>query len=263
MASHRSVFGAVLFGAWLGWAPPIAAAADACPPVAMAPPKYPPGLQMDGGQGTTVLVLTVDGCGRVSAATVERGSGYDELDAAAVAAARGWVVGKQRHHRVSHDRVRIPVEFKLGEPVSGLPDFSSDARRPRDAYFDRRRGMKATAPPRLPDGKLPGYVADEYPIGIASVEGAVALLEAHGQKRPTLVDGVDEYLFADAEGFSRWIVLSKGFAFAPSVYRLRAVSDGTNGFFVTSSLCGAAQRDACAALDAYLQAQPPQAAIEP
>jgi len=263
MASQRT---ALMFPLWLLCvtnAVQAATSGSICPAPDRQPPVYPQALMKHGVGGVTVLVLSLDRCGHVTEASIEKSSGYDELDAAAVSAARNWTLGPQPIDRKTRqpERVRVPVNFTIDESPQDIPDYALPSDRPRDAHFMARRQMRLQAPPAMPDGKLPGYVADTFPIGVATVAEAVAMLEKYGRRQPTLVEGVDEYFLGDTEGFSRWTVLSAGFKFAPSVYRMRLVADGRNGFFATSALCGAAEREDCAGLDRYLRSQPPQTAM--
>lgn len=55
-----------------------------------APPDYPPAARRRGQQGVVTVVFACDEDGRVVRAAIARGSGFALLDAAALAAVRGW-----------------------------------------------------------------------------------------------------------------------------------------------------------------------------
>ena len=79
-------------------------------------PRYPGKARRAGWEGTTVLKVLVDPEGAPGRVTVDRPSGFDILDAAAVKAVRRW---KFHPARSGVDPVpswvRIPVAFKLKE----------------------------------------------------------------------------------------------------------------------------------------------------
>ena len=103
----------------------------------LAPPRYPPSLH----EGTVVMRLDVGTDGRVTRVDLERSSGFDDLDQAAMAAARGWYIEPATEAgRAVASTVRVPVEFSLDEPRTGAreenrareasaPDGSRMARR--------------------------------------------------------------------------------------------------------------------------------------
>src|SRR5690242_10643568 len=66
-------------------------------------PGYPPLDRRLGHEGTVRLTLSIDGSGAVSGATVERSSGYEGLDAAAVA----WVKAHWRYKAATRDGIPI------------------------------------------------------------------------------------------------------------------------------------------------------------
>lgn len=82
------------------------------------PPVYPPEMVEQGLSGVSTLVLTIDRCGRVAEARVERSSGYPEFDQAALAAAIGWrFAPAYRAGEAVSGRVRRPVRFELLEAL--------------------------------------------------------------------------------------------------------------------------------------------------
>lgn len=83
----------------------------------MAAPEYPEGAVRKGRHGDVVLVITIDSQGSVSEVEVEASSGYEDLDVAAVKAARAWrfIPAIQAGQAVA-SRVRVPVEFISQKP---------------------------------------------------------------------------------------------------------------------------------------------------
>ena len=80
------------------------------------PPRYPGKARRAGWQGTTVLRVRVDPAGAPDHVAVDRTSGFDVLDAAAVKAVRRWKFHPARRGiDAVASWVRIPVAFKLKE----------------------------------------------------------------------------------------------------------------------------------------------------
>ncbi len=80
------------------------------------PPRYPGTARRAGWEGTTVLKVRVDPEGAPERVAVDRTSGFDVLDAAAVKAAGRWRFHPARRGSDSvASWVRIPVAFKLKE----------------------------------------------------------------------------------------------------------------------------------------------------
>lgn len=121
---------------------------DASPPVAgphpmsrrtqpidyskLAPPRYPPSRH----EGTVMMRLVIGVDGRVTQVGLERGSGFADLDEAAMAAARGWLFEPAiEAGRAVASTVRVPVEFALDEPGAVA---RQDAPAPNDARMGRR-----------------------------------------------------------------------------------------------------------------------------
>lgn len=79
-------------------------------------PRYPGKARRAGWEGTAVLKVLVDPEGAAGRVTVDRSSGFDVLDAAAVKAVRHWKFHPARRgiDAVS-SWVRVPVAFKLKE----------------------------------------------------------------------------------------------------------------------------------------------------
>lgn len=79
------------------------------------PPHYPMRAVEMHHEGDVIVNVTVDTRGKVLAAAVALSSGYPELDAAALAAAKSW-----KYHPGHHDGdvpvggvVRVPVDFRF------------------------------------------------------------------------------------------------------------------------------------------------------
>lgn len=79
------------------------------------PPRYPSEEARAGISGTTVLIIDVDASGAVNEVSVEKSSRNQNLDQAAMQAARTWRFnpGRQRGQAVA-GRVRVPVQFEMG-----------------------------------------------------------------------------------------------------------------------------------------------------
>ena len=79
-------------------------------------PKYPRKARTAGWEGTTVLKVRVDRGGRPGLVTVDRTSGFETLDRAAVRAMRRWEFHPARNgDRTVASWVKVPVSFQLEE----------------------------------------------------------------------------------------------------------------------------------------------------
>lgn len=79
-------------------------------------PKYPRKARTEGWEGTTVLKVRVDRGGRPGLIAVDRSSGFEVLDRAAVRAMRRWEFHPARNgHRTIASWVKVPVSFQLEE----------------------------------------------------------------------------------------------------------------------------------------------------
>lgn len=77
-------------------------------------PAYPRLSRRLGEQGKVWLLVRVDADGRPESVAVERPSGHARLDAAALAAVRGWrFVPARRAGRAVAAEVRVPIKFAL------------------------------------------------------------------------------------------------------------------------------------------------------
>lgn len=105
--------------------------------------------------------------------------------------------------------------------------------------------MRVKSPVLDGDGKVPGFVADDYPIGVTDIRQAVAMLDRYGQRQPDPQPSYRLYEVIDEEGISFWTLIGDPELPAKALYRQRAVSDGTRGFWVTSSLCEPSDATVC------------------
>lgn len=128
----------LLFPAWVQAAVAPAgqqASADgSCPPPLRVEPAYPADMVQSQREGEVLLALAVDGCGRVTAAEVRRGSGQPALDAAALEAARQWVLAEDARLPAGDGRVLVPVAFRIPPAKAhayGGPDWPESHRRVR------------------------------------------------------------------------------------------------------------------------------------
>ena len=79
-------------------------------------PKYPRKARTEGWEGTTVLKVRVDRGGRPGLIAVDRTSGFDLLDRAAMRAMRRWEFHPARNgDRTVASWVKVPVSFQLEE----------------------------------------------------------------------------------------------------------------------------------------------------
>lgn len=79
-------------------------------------PEYPRKARTAGWEGTTVLKVRVDRGGRPGLVTVDRTSGFETLDRAAVRAMRRWEFHPARNgDRTVASWVKVPVSFQLEE----------------------------------------------------------------------------------------------------------------------------------------------------
>lgn len=102
----------------LRWAPTPPKPAPAASP-SMTPPRYKAEWALAGKMGTVVLLLSVNADGSVADVAVETSSGHQELDDAAVEAARTWRFRAPVANGVAvPSKVRVPLDFN---PALGAP----------------------------------------------------------------------------------------------------------------------------------------------
>ena len=79
-------------------------------------PRYPRKARRAGWEGTTVLKVLVGADGAPGRVTVDRTSGFDILDSAAVNAVERWRFHPARRAAAAESSwVRVPVAFRLKE----------------------------------------------------------------------------------------------------------------------------------------------------
>lgn len=77
-------------------------------------PTYPPAARRMGHEGTVFLTVDVTEQGGVEQVTVQKSSGFDLLDRAAIAAVKGWhFLPAQRNGHPVAARVTVPIRFQL------------------------------------------------------------------------------------------------------------------------------------------------------
>lgn len=236
------------------------ACAQSDPSTPPQPPQLPPGAEFL--RGEVILVISLDHCGRAAAVEVEVSSGDKRLDDAAAAAMR-WHFQPQTNPdgRAGGSKVRVPVKF---DPDAGGTNPKATSRsKPRDPFFVSRRAMKAKPPALLADGRVPGFVADDYPLGVDSVEEAEAMVIRYGDRQADIDQYIRQYAIFDEEGMSYWYVIQEPSTEGKAIFRQRAVSDGMRGFWVRSSLCEPAGSAMCERFKGYLAALAPQQDMPP
>jgi TonB family protein len=83
------------------------------------PPHYPQEAVKAGHYGIVTLLIFVSAKGETGEIQVDRSSGYPELDASAVDAARHWVFGPEERNGVPQSSwLRMPVTFNRPAPPS-------------------------------------------------------------------------------------------------------------------------------------------------
>lgn len=231
-----------------------------CPPIESQhsqPPAYPDALKAAQIGGEVVLVVSLDPCGQPSKVVIEKSSGQPALDQAAAGAAMHWHFDLKE----GGSKVRIPVRFD--PTVGGAEPPPSSRSRPRDQFFAQRRAMKA-APPKLDrSGKVVGFVLDEFPIGISTIEEGVALLDRYAERQTNPDPALRQYHLLDEEGISFWFLIDNPSITGKAIYRQRGVGDGSKGFWVTSFLCEPKGAPVCKGFEAYLAAFTAQEPLPP
>jgi TonB family protein len=81
-------------------------------------PEYPRIAKQAGLTGTTQVAVLVDRCGKVRDVAVDKSSGTEALDEAAVTGVRQWRFRPgEDHGKPVAMWVTVPIEFKLSEPL--------------------------------------------------------------------------------------------------------------------------------------------------
>jgi len=80
----------------------------------MRPPKYPPQAVREHHTGKCILKVLIGTDGSPKEVTVEKSSGYRELDQAAIAAAKTWMFNPgSKGGKPYEGYALIPVDFSL------------------------------------------------------------------------------------------------------------------------------------------------------
>jgi protein TonB len=80
------------------------------------PPPYPPDARRKRQEGVVLMMVQVTAAGQAGEVKVQRSSGYESLDAAAVKAVRRWrFEPARRWGQPEESRVEVPVRFVLRE----------------------------------------------------------------------------------------------------------------------------------------------------
>ncbi|MFT3667651.1 MAG: TonB family protein [Pseudoxanthomonas sp.] len=167
--------------------------AAACPDLVRGAPEYPDDMRRAHLEASVILDLRVDGCGRVLDAGIAETSGHASFDAAALAASRGWVLGKDV--AAGGGNLRVPLDFKLSRlasyPHVGNDDWPASHRRVR----------------YLPDN-LYGYTTPEQVLERYDLRPQAALTPPYPYVRNMLLrqqgdDPVEYWLFMYMEGKAR------------------------------------------------------------
>ena len=83
-------------------------------------PAWPPGAIEAKEQGTAVVGVLVNENGKPSHPTLDRSSGYSDLDDAAMTAVMNWkFVPAMRDGYPYEDKLEVGVNFQLPNPMSG------------------------------------------------------------------------------------------------------------------------------------------------
>lgn len=230
-----------------------------CPPggAKWTTPKYP--AELFGASGSTVLVLDLDRCGQVEQIWIERDSGYDAFDRAAVAAASNWRMSPEIRDGVAvPSRVRVPVDF---QPPGAEQMVNFQAKIQTD-WEQRWPSLQVPGVTAAADGTVDGYLLDPMPMQAAPAQELIDSARASGTPIPGGVLGWEAHRYSLQDQDFRWLVAESGNAAAPALVRQRMVGDGEKSFWVSRVLCDA-PADACAKLDRRLRRWPRQTPGDP
>jgi protein TonB len=82
----------------------------------MRPPRYPPIAIREHHSGKVILKVLIGIDGSPKEVTVEKSSGYRELDQAAIAAAKTWIFNPgTRNGKPYEGYALVPIDFNLNE----------------------------------------------------------------------------------------------------------------------------------------------------
>ena len=97
---------------------PAAKPAVITPPAVLSAPQpaYPQQARKDGSEGTVILAIEILASGQPGSVAVQRSSGHEELDEAAVKAVKNWRFTAARNGQTGQAvscRTTLPVTFTL------------------------------------------------------------------------------------------------------------------------------------------------------
>ncbi len=137
-------------------------------PIATAKAAYPPEALASGKEGTSVVLVTIDVDGKVTAAEIAESSGDGALDEAALTAANKWRFRPARKDgKAIESQVKIPFHFHA-HPAQAPPPEPSPSPSPSPSPTSAK-------PPEPPPPAPPeGPVAVDGPAGIETPQKPVA-----------------------------------------------------------------------------------------
>jgi protein TonB len=90
------------------------------------PPPYPDAAQVNGEQGSVVLDVKVGSSGKVRNIKIDRSSGFDDLDNAAIEGVLGWrFVPAMVDGETSTDWTKLTITYRLPTPAAPKPQRPS------------------------------------------------------------------------------------------------------------------------------------------
>ena len=102
--------------AWAAQPQPMSEVEEQATYASLTPPRYPANAIAAKAEGNVLLVVQLDASGAVQEVEVETSAGHPDLDAAAVAAVRGWRFNPARNGgKAVPSRIGVPIQFSLKE----------------------------------------------------------------------------------------------------------------------------------------------------
>lgn len=200
-----------------------AAHAATCPEPVREAPVYPDDMRQARIQGSLVLDLRVDGCGKVLDAAIAESSGHASFDASALAASRGWVLSRDVIAGAVDGRLRVPLDFKLPQHRS-YPYVDND-----DWPATHRRARYVL------EG-LPGYATPEAVLDRHDLQPEVMLTPPYKYVRNML------FRQRGAEPREYWLFIYMGDR-ASVAARYRLVTENGEPVVRLAFLCEGAEKD--------------------
>jgi len=213
-----------------------------CPPaeVRQPTPQFPDDVPMDAPTSTSFVLITVDTCGSVVEAVLEKGSGFASFDREAVRTTKSWRLAPTLENDGPVSRVfRVPVKFFARTP--------EEIGRAREQW----RRMQHAVVPLDADGKVPGNLPDPLPMEAGSFEEIVARVRREAEWQPGEFEQVEVYLERQGLEMIAWD-LFVDMDFGPALLRRRVVTDGTKSFFIVRGMCGSPDPQQCALFEQFL-----------